>query len=76
MCITPESEFFWIGLALFIAVGFVCLRVARRFWRDAAQASDARGWTEAFADHGPALFQCGTWLFILCLAASVCGFGF
>lgn len=73
MCVTPANEFFWIGLALLLAAGFVCLRVLRRFWRDAAAAEDAQSWAEVFSDHGPPLVIAGLWLTILILAAVSCG---
>lgn len=73
MCVTPASEFFWIGLALLLAAGFVCFRVLRRFWRDAAAAQDAHSWAEVFNDHGPPLVNAGLWLTILILAGFSCG---
>lgn len=73
MCVTPESEFFWIGLALFLGVGFVCFRVARRFWRDASAARDAESWIAVFMDHAPALTINGLWLMILVFAGASCG---
>ncbi|WDI32775.1 hypothetical protein PUV54_06140 [Hyphococcus flavus] len=73
MCVTPASEFFWIGLALFAAVGFVCFRVGHRFWRDASSASNAEQWAEVFNDHGPPMMNCSLWLLILILAGVSCG---
>lgn len=76
MCVTPESAFFWIGLALFAVIGFACFRSARHFWRDAAAARDAESWIAVIMDHAPALVINGLWLMIFVFAGASCGVGF
>ena len=73
MCVTPGSEFFWIGLALFLGLSALCALTLLRMWRLARNARSEGDWTELIVDNAPALVINGIWWLIVWLAADACG---
>ena len=75
MCVAPGSQFFWIGIALFVVLAAIFLRTIVSFTRTFLRAHTAEARAQVVQDHANGMIVHGLWFTIVLIAANACGFG-